>query len=61
MLLNGELVIDNVPLPGIPARDRIALQHYGAPVQFSSILVRESKWERLFLYFPSLLLRLNGH
>ncbi|TXT20599.1 MAG: hypothetical protein FD138_4192 [Planctomycetota bacterium] len=43
VLLNGELVIDNVQLPGIPACGRIALQHHGDPVQFSSILIRELK------------------
>ncbi len=41
VLLNGEKVIENAQLPGIPGRGRIALQHHGAPIQFSNIMVRE--------------------
>lgn len=43
VVLNGETVIDNVQLRGIPARGRIALQHHGDPIQFASILIRELK------------------
>lgn len=41
VVLNGQTVIDNVRLPGIPARGRIALQHHGDPIQFANILIRE--------------------
>ncbi len=43
VVLNGETVIDNVQLPGVPSRGRIALQHHGDPIQFASILIRERK------------------
>lgn len=48
--LNGELVIDNAQLPGVPAEGPIALQHHGdradgqwgaSFVQFRKILIRE--------------------
>lgn len=39
--LNGELVIDEARLPGIPARGPLALQHHGDPIEFSSLLIRE--------------------
>ncbi|HEX4949804.1 MAG TPA: DUF1080 domain-containing protein [Blastocatellia bacterium] len=52
--LNGETVIENAQLPGLPARGRIGLQHHGAKkdgkwvsppslVQFRNIYVRELK------------------
>ncbi|GMU93729.1 MAG: hypothetical protein AMXMBFR4_27870 [Candidatus Hydrogenedentota bacterium] len=56
VVLNGETVIDNVQLPGIPPNGPIALQHHGgyneetgvwdgasALVQFRNIYVREAK------------------
>lgn len=52
VVLNGELVIDRAPLPGIPPRGRIGLQHHGrfdegkyngaaSLVQFRRIAIRE--------------------
>jgi len=52
VVLNGEVVIENAELPGIPARGPIALQHHGAKkdgewtsppslVQFRNISIRE--------------------
>ena len=41
VLLNGQTVIDNVPLPGIPARGPIGLQHHGDPVQFTNLFIKE--------------------
>lgn len=54
VVLNGERVIDNAELPGVPARGPIALQHHGAKkdgkwvsppalVQFRNISIRELK------------------
>jgi hypothetical protein len=39
--LNGQTVIENAPLPGVPRRGPIALQHHGDPIQFANILIRE--------------------
>jgi hypothetical protein len=39
--LNGETVIDNAQLPGVPARGPIALQHHGDPIEFANIFVKE--------------------
>ncbi|MGH9348524.1 MAG: 3-keto-disaccharide hydrolase [Vicinamibacterales bacterium] len=52
VVLNGERVIDNAPLPGVPPRGPIALQHHGdrkdgrwvsppSLVQFRNISIRE--------------------
>jgi hypothetical protein len=52
VVLNGERVIENADLPGVPARGRIALQHHGAKkdgkwssppalVQFRNISIKE--------------------
>jgi hypothetical protein len=52
VVLNGERVIENAELPGVPARGRIALQHHGAKkdgkwssppalVQFRNISIKE--------------------
>ena len=54
VVLNGERVIENAELPGVPARGPIALQHHGskkdgkwvsppALVQFRNISIRELK------------------
>ena len=54
VVLNGERVIENAELPGVPARGPIALQHHGskkdgkwvsppALVQFRNIQIRELK------------------
>jgi hypothetical protein len=39
--LNGEVVIENAQLPGVPARGPIALQHHGDPIEFANIFIRE--------------------
>ena len=39
--LNGETVIDNARLPGVPARGPIALQHHGDPIEFGNLFIRE--------------------
>lgn len=41
--LNGQTVIDNAQLPGVPERGPIALQHHGDPVQFANLFIRELK------------------
>jgi hypothetical protein len=41
VVLNGQKVIEDAQLPGIPAKGPIALQHYEGPVQFSNIFVKE--------------------
>ncbi len=39
--LNGQTVIENAQLPGVPARGPIALQHHGDPLQFANLFIRE--------------------
>ncbi|MEX0939222.1 MAG: DUF1080 domain-containing protein [Pirellulales bacterium] len=39
--LNGETVIENAQLPGIPERGPIALQHHGDPIEFANIYIKE--------------------
>jgi hypothetical protein len=52
VILNGERVLNNAQLPGVPARGPIALQHHGAKkdgrwvlppslVQFRNIAIKE--------------------
>jgi len=41
VVLNGQTVIENVQLPGIPARGPIGLQHHGDPVQFTNLFIKE--------------------
>ncbi len=41
VVLNGQTVIENALLPGIPARGPIGLQHHGDPLQFGNIFIRE--------------------
>ena len=41
VVLNGETVIDQTQLPGIPARGPIGLQHHGDPVQFTNLFIKE--------------------
>jgi hypothetical protein len=40
VILNGTTVIDNVALPGIPARGPLGLQHHGDPVQFTNLFIK---------------------
>jgi hypothetical protein len=42
VVLNGQTVIEDAPLPGIPARGPLVLQHHGAPIQFGNLYVRET-------------------
>ncbi len=39
--INGQTVIDNAQLPGVPAKGKIALQHHGAAIDFANIWVKE--------------------
>lgn len=41
VVLNGQKVLENAQLPGVPARGPIALQHHGDTVQFANVLIRE--------------------
>ena len=41
VLLNGQTVIDQEQLPGIPARGPLGLQHHGDPVDFANLFIKE--------------------
>ncbi len=41
VVLNGETVIKNAKLPGIPKTGKIALQDHGDPIQFRNIFIKE--------------------
>jgi len=41
VVLNGETVIKNAQLPGVPKTGKIALQHHGDPIQFRNIFIKE--------------------
>jgi hypothetical protein len=41
VILNGQTVIDQVQLPGMPARGPIGLQHHGDRVQFTNLFIKE--------------------
>lgn len=41
VVLNGQTVLENAHLPGVPATGRIALQHHGDAVQFGNVWVKE--------------------
>ena len=43
IVLNGEEVISNAQLPGVPDSGPIALQHHGNPVEFRNIAIKELK------------------
>jgi len=39
--LNGQTVIENAQLPGVPKSGRLALQHHGSAIEFANILIKE--------------------
>ncbi|PHX78538.1 MAG: hypothetical protein CK544_02335, partial [Planctomycetaceae bacterium] len=41
--LNGQRVIDNAQLPGVPAKGAIALQSHGCPIEFENVFIRPLK------------------
>ncbi len=41
--LNGEVVIDNAQLPGVPEEGEIALQRHGNPIDFKNIFIQKIK------------------
>ncbi len=41
VVLNGQTVIDDARLPGVPGRGPIALQAHGSAIQFANIYIRE--------------------
>lgn len=41
VVLNGQTVIEDAQLPGVPARGPIALQHHGDEIQFANIYIKE--------------------
>jgi hypothetical protein len=43
VVLNGETVIDNAQLPGVPTKGPIGLQHHGDPAEFRNLFIRELK------------------
>ncbi len=43
VVLNGQTVLENAQLPGVPATGRIALQHHGDAMQFANIWIKELK------------------
>jgi len=43
IVLNGEEVISDAQLPGVPKSGPIALQHHGNPIEFRNIAIKELK------------------
>ena len=41
VVLNGQTVLENAQLPGVPTQGPIALQHHDGPIQFSNVFIRE--------------------
>jgi hypothetical protein len=41
VLLNGQTVIDQEQLPGLPPRAPLGLQHHGDPVEFTNLFIKE--------------------
>ena len=39
--LNGQRIIENAQLPGVPTRGPIGLQHHNEAVEFGNLFVRE--------------------
>jgi hypothetical protein len=38
--LNGQRVLNEARLPGVPERGPIALQHHGSPIQFMNLYIK---------------------
>lgn len=45
--LNGQTVIENAQLPGIPEKGPIGLQHHGAAIDFANIWIKELPTDQL--------------
>ena len=43
VVLNGERVIDQAPLPKVPARGPLGLQNHGDPIEFRNLFIKELK------------------
>jgi hypothetical protein len=43
VVLNGEKVIDQAELPGVPPHGPLGLQHHGDPVEFRNLFLKELK------------------
>jgi hypothetical protein len=43
VVLNGEKVIDQAELPGVPPQGPLGLQHHGDPVEFRNLFLKELK------------------
>lgn len=41
VILNGQTVIENAQLPGMPAKGKLALQHHGSSIDFANIAIKE--------------------
>ena len=41
VVLNGNTVVQNAQLPGIPKRGPIGLGNHGDPIQFANLLIKE--------------------
>lgn len=41
VILNGETVIENAQLPGVPKEGPIALQHHGSALEFRNLYIKE--------------------
>jgi hypothetical protein len=39
--VNGQRVIENAQLPGVPKSGKLALQHHGDPIEFANLFIRE--------------------
>ena len=39
--LNGQTVIKNAKLPGVPQSGKLALQHHGSAIEFANIMIKE--------------------
>ncbi|MGH8018193.1 MAG: 3-keto-disaccharide hydrolase [Opitutaceae bacterium] len=40
VMLNGETVVENAQLPGVPPTGPLALQHHGDPIEFANLYIR---------------------